>query len=76
VAKKDGTIFRSVSDKEDFTVLVNLALDNEDLRFYVVPTSIVDVWLQADGICYGSEQLQKSSARLRAIPLHALPGPR
>jgi hypothetical protein len=48
VVKKDGTIFRSIADTEDFTVLVNLALDNEDLRFYVVPTLVVDAWLQAD----------------------------
>lgn len=48
VVKKDGSIFRSLSDQGDFTVLVNLAMDNEDLRFYIVPTVVVEGWLKAD----------------------------
>src|SRR3990170_7141881 len=48
VVKKDGTIFRSLSDKSDFTVLVNLAMDHKDLRFYVVPTTTIDGWLKQD----------------------------
>lgn len=48
VVKKDGTVFRSLSDVGDFTVLVNLAIENRDLRFYVVPTKTVNVWLKED----------------------------
>jgi hypothetical protein len=48
VVKKDGAIFRSLSDDSDFTVLVNLAMDNKELRFYVVPTMTVDRWLKED----------------------------
>src|SRR5712692_460371 len=36
-AKKDGTIFRNLAEKDDFTVLVDLAMDNRDLKFYIVP---------------------------------------
>lgn len=48
VAKKDGTIFRALSDECDFSVLVNLAMESNDLRFYVVPTATVDKWLKDD----------------------------
>jgi glutamate/tyrosine decarboxylase-like PLP-dependent enzyme len=48
VVKKDGTIFRALSDHSDFTVLVNLAMDNRGLRFYVVPTTTIDQWLRGD----------------------------
>lgn len=48
VVKKDGTIFRALSERDDFTVLVNLAMDNKSLRFYIVPTTIVDRWLKGD----------------------------
>jgi hypothetical protein len=37
-----------MSEVDDFTVLVNLAEDNADLRFYIVPTVTVDTWLNAD----------------------------
>lgn len=48
VVKKDGTIFRALSDGGDFTVLVNLAMECKDLRFYVIPTTTVDTWLKED----------------------------
>lgn len=47
-AKKDGTIFRNLSKDGDFTVLVGLAMENKDLRFYVMPTHTIDKWLQED----------------------------
>jgi len=47
-AKKDGTIFRNLTKSGDFTVLVGLAMDNKDLKFYVIPTHIVNEWLISD----------------------------
>jgi len=37
-AKKDGAIFRELSDQNDFTVLVHLAMDHREMIYYVVPT--------------------------------------
>ncbi len=48
VIKKDGTIFRELELKDDFTVLVDLAEATRDLRFYVVPTARIDKWLRDD----------------------------
>lgn len=48
VAKKDGNIFRDLSEYGDFVVLVDLAMDIKDLKFYVVPTSQIDRWLTED----------------------------
>lgn len=47
-AKKDGSIFRNISEKRDFTVLVDLATETKDLNFYVVPTHQIDTWLKKD----------------------------
>jgi hypothetical protein len=46
--KKDSSIFRDLSEDEDFTVLVDLAMETKDLKFYVVPTCRIDVWLKKD----------------------------
>ena len=46
--KKDGSIFRDLSDDGDFTVLVDLAIETKDLKFYIVPTCRIDVWLKED----------------------------
>ena len=46
--KKDGSIFRDLSKKGDFTVLVDLAMETKDLKFYVVPTHRIDAWLKED----------------------------
>ena len=46
--KKDETIFRDFSEKGDFTVLVDLAMETKDLKFYVVPTHQIDAWLKED----------------------------
>ncbi len=43
--RKDGTIFRDLAERDDFTVLVNLAMDYRDMAFYVIPTSILNEWL-------------------------------
>ena len=45
-AKKDGSIFRSLSKDGDFTVLVDLAMETKDLKFYIVPTYQIDEMLQ------------------------------
>jgi len=46
--KKDSSIFRSLSEHGDFTVLVDLAMETKDLKFYVLPTYRIDVWLKKD----------------------------
>ena len=46
--KKNGSIFRDLSKDGDFTVLVDLAMETKDLKFYVVPTHQIDVWLKTD----------------------------
>ena len=48
VAKKDGAIFRELRPSGDFAVLVNLALEQRNLAFYVLPTKTVNGWLVAD----------------------------
>jgi len=44
-AKKDGSIFRDMGTKNDFTVLVDLASKTINLKYYVVPTKIINKWL-------------------------------
>jgi len=46
--KKNGRIFRDLSKDGDFTVLVDLAMEIKDLKFYVVPTHQIDAWLKTD----------------------------
>lgn len=46
--KKDGTIFREISRKNDFIVLVNLKLNFERPDFFVVPTVQVNRWLMSE----------------------------
>lgn len=48
--KKTGLIFKDFSENGDFTVLVNLADDTKNLKFYIIPTKIVEKWLQDDFI--------------------------
>jgi hypothetical protein len=48
VAKKDCSIFRNLSEDGDFTVLVDLAMETKDLKFYVVPTYQIEAWLKED----------------------------
>jgi len=46
--KKNGEIFRNLSKKNDFTVLVDLGKNINEMRFYVVPTHVIDTWLRSD----------------------------
>jgi hypothetical protein len=48
VVKKDKTLFRELSRKGDFTVLVNLAEDTKDLEFFVIPSHELHEWLRVD----------------------------
>lgn len=45
---KDKPIFRDIHDVDDFTVLVNLALDIKNVRYYILPTNILNGWLWRD----------------------------
>ncbi len=46
VVKKDGAIFRELTDRGDFTVLVSLGEVGEVNRYYIVPTRLLDRWLK------------------------------
>jgi len=46
--KKDGSIFRDLSKHGDFTVLVDLAMETKNLKFYIVPTYQINEWLKKD----------------------------
>lgn len=46
--KKDGTIFRELADLNDFTVLVNLTDDHHLMEYFIVPTGLLDSWLNQD----------------------------
>jgi len=46
--KKDGSIFRNLSEDGDFTVLVDLAMEDKNLKFYIVPTYQINTWLKKD----------------------------
>jgi len=48
VVKKDGSIFAELSGENDFTILVNLALDRVRLAFFIIPTTILNNWLMTD----------------------------
>ena len=47
-AKRDGTIFRDLSRDGDFTILVDLAMETKELKFYIIPTYKIDSWLKDD----------------------------
>jgi hypothetical protein len=47
-AKKDGAIFRGLSQQNDFTVLVNLTEDHHQMDYFKLPTSLIDTWLDKD----------------------------
>ncbi|MBK8253549.1 MAG: hypothetical protein IPK82_12885 [Polyangiaceae bacterium] len=49
-ARKDGLIFRELSPThdDDFTVLVTLAEKRDEMSFYVVPTIVLESWLDED----------------------------
>lgn len=45
--KKDGVIFRLLSRKNDFVVLVNIKKSDSRPDFHIVPTVKVDSWIKA-----------------------------
>jgi hypothetical protein len=46
--KKDESIFRFLQHGGDFTVLVHLADDVKDVRYFIVPTKLIQDWLIKD----------------------------
>lgn len=46
--KTDGSIFRMLSEKDDYVILVNLNPGNKRPNFYIVPTILIDEWLRRD----------------------------
>ena len=46
--KKDGEIFRNLSKENDFTILVDLGRGTSEMKFYVVPTHVINGWLRED----------------------------
>ncbi|SMB98810.1 hypothetical protein SAMN00808754_2558 [Thermanaeromonas toyohensis ToBE] len=48
LAKKDGKVFRDISQDDDFVILVNLSMDVKNLEFYIIPTNEVNTWLEED----------------------------
>jgi hypothetical protein len=47
-AKKDGAIFRGLCEDNDYTVLVNLTQDHHQMDYFILPTSVVNTWLDCD----------------------------
>lgn len=43
--KKNGKVFRQISRKGDFVVMVNLKANLERPDFFIVPTHVVNKWL-------------------------------
>ena len=48
MVKKDGSIFRYLQSEDDFTVLVNLTDETEDMEYFIIPTFLLNDWLVAD----------------------------
>jgi len=46
--KKDGTIFRYLQKTGDFTILVHLAEDVINMRYFIVPTKVINNLLKQD----------------------------
>ena len=46
--KKDGTIFRGITNTNDYTILVNLTDDHHQMDYFIVPTSLLASWLDQD----------------------------
>ena len=47
-ARKDDTIFRHLSDRDDFVVAVDLAPVGQLNGFFIIPTRVIDKWLKDD----------------------------
>ena len=48
VKKKDGNIFRFLQMEGDFSILVNLAKEVDNMCYFIVPTKILNEWLVND----------------------------
>lgn len=48
MVKKDGTLFRDLHEKEDFTVLVNLTAETANLEFFIMPSAMLDQMIRDD----------------------------
>ena len=48
VVKKDGDIFRYLQETGDFTILVHLADDVKEMRYFIIPTKVINSWLIED----------------------------
>ena len=46
--KKDGAIFRFLQDEGDLTVLVHLADNVINMRYFIVPTKVINNLLKQD----------------------------
>ena len=46
--KKDGKIFRNITNLEDFSILVNLTLDHKEMDYFIMPTHILNKILEDD----------------------------
>ncbi len=46
--KKDGTIFRYLQEEGDFTIMVDLAEDVKNMRYFIIPTKDLNSWLISD----------------------------
>lgn len=44
--KKDGTIFKYLTNENDFTILVNLTKETKDQEYYIIPTHVLNKWLK------------------------------
>lgn len=48
MVKKDGNVFRYLQKTGDFTILVHLADDVKKMRYFIVPTKVINNWLIED----------------------------
>ena len=74
--KKDGTIFKFLTEKDDFTVLVNLAKETKDQDYYIIPTKILNKWLMDDFNEWVSTPGKKKQQRNRDNPKRHLRYPK
>ncbi len=52
VTKKDGSLFRYLQLSEDFTVLVDLSEKTSNMKYFVMPTVIINEWLTKEFIIW------------------------
>ncbi len=72
VTKKDGTLFKELSQTADFTVLVDLAEETKDMAFFIVPTKVVEEWLREDFERWASTPGKRGQQRDRENKIRAI----